>query len=301
MSASSKYADWIAVDWGTTNLRAWAMSADGRVLDSASSDRGMSSLVQAEFEPCLIDMIGHWLGSAQTPVVACGMVGSRQGWSEAPYRLAPTTPAGGLHKVVCNDNRINVSILPGLKQLKHPDVMRGEETQIAGFLSANKDFDGVLCLPGTHTKWVHISAGEVVSFQTFMTGEMFQMLCEHSVLRHSIGSGGWDDDAFNMAISDAISNPATVASKLFQLRASDLLEGATPAANRARMSGLLIGMELAASKPYWLGQKIALVGAPKLNDLYEKALASQGLTLTKHTGDEMTLKGLVAAYQETVS
>jgi len=302
VSGQASYADWIAVDWGTSNLRAWAIDRDGRVLAEAKSDQGMSDLAREAFEPCLLMLVDPWLGSGSTPVVVCGMAGSRQGWSEAPYRAVPTTPAGRLHNVICADPRITVHILPGLKQMKHTDVMRGEETQIAGYLSANPEFDGIICLPGTHTKWVRISAGEIVSFQTFMTGEIFDLLSCQSVLRHSVGSvGDWDYAAFEAAISDAISNPATIAAKLFQLRASDLLEGATPAANRARMSGLLIGLELAASKPYWLGQEIALVGAPKLNALYASALSAQGLTTTQQNGDEMTLRGLSAAYQESIA
>lgn len=302
MSGQAKYADWVALDWGTSNLRAWAMTQDGAVLAMETSDQGMSGLKSDAFEPCLLGLIEPWLGGGSIPVVACGMVGSRQGWTEAPYREVPTTPAGQLHKVVCKDPRIKTHILPGLKQMKHADVMRGEETQIAGFLADHSDFDGVLCLPGTHTKWVRISAGEVVSFQTFMTGEMFDLLSGQSVLRHSVGSvDDWDKQAFEAAVSDAISSPAMMAAKLFQLRASDLLEGATPAANRARMSGLLIGMELAAAKPYWLGQQVALIGAPKLNALYAAALAAQGLETTQHIGDEMTLKGLTAAYQETIA
>lgn len=274
------------------------MSEAGDVIASAASEQGMSGLKQDEFETCLIKIVSPWLGKGQTPVVACGMVGSRQGWTEAPYRQVPISPAGDMHQVACENDRIKAFILPGLKQEKHPDVMRGEETQIAGFLADQPEFDGVLCLPGTHTKWARISAGEVVSFQTFMTGEMFQLLSTQSVLRHSIGLVGWDDASFETAVSDAMSHPATLASKLFQLRASDLLEGATPEANRARLSGLLIGMELAAAKPYWLGQELALIGAPALNDLYGAALSSQGLTLSTYIGDEMTLKGLIAAYQE---
>jgi len=302
MSGTATYADWIAVDWGTSNLRAWAMTREGRVLDQARSDQGMSGLSRDQFEPCLLSLIEPWLGSGSIPVVACGMAGSRQGWSEAPYREVPTTPAGQLHNVICKDPRITTHILPGLKQLKHTDVMRGEETQITGYLSGNPEFDGVICLPGTHTKWVRISAGEVVSFQTFMTGEMFDLLSGQSVLRHSVGNvGDWDNNAFETAVSDAISNPSMMAAKLFQLRASDLLEGATPAANRARMSGLLIGLELAASKPYWLGQEVALVGAPKLNDLYATALQAQGLNTKHQTGDDMTLKGLTAAYLESIA
>ncbi|MCY4336119.1 MAG: 2-dehydro-3-deoxygalactonokinase [Litoreibacter sp.] len=298
MSAETSYADWIAVDWGTSNLRAWAMSECGTVKDKLECDKGMSGLAQHEFEPTLIRVIEPWLGTAKTPIIACGMVGSRQGWAEAPYRSVPTTPLGDLSPVATTDARISMHILPGLKQTDSPNVMRGEETQIAGFLADNPDFDGVLCMPGTHTKWVHISAKEIVSFQTVMTGELFAILSKHSVLRHSAEAEGIDESAFIETVSATLSRPETLAAQLFQIRASHLLEGTENATSRAKLSGLLVGAELAAAKPYWLGQNIALVGHPRLNDLYAKALSAQGLDAAVHTGDDMTLKGLAAAYKE---
>jgi 2-dehydro-3-deoxygalactonokinase len=301
MSGQKSYADWIAVDWGTSNLRAWAMTADGMVKDSATSDQGMATLTKDAFEPTLISLTEQWLGASETPVIACGMVGARQGWSEAPYRTVPTTPHGTLSPCKTSDNRISMHILPGLKQDKSPDVMRGEETQIAGFLADNPDFDGVLCLPGTHTKWVHISAKEIVSFQTVMTGELFALLSENSVLRHSVDSAEWDDDAFTQAVADTLTRPETVTSRLFQIRASHLLENTQSPTSKARLSGTLIGAEIAATRPYWLGQNVALIGAPHLNALYAKALETQGLNPMQHTGDDLTLKGLTAAYQELIS
>ncbi len=301
MSGQKSYADWIAVDWGTSNLRAWAMASDGTVKDCASSDKGMSTLTKDAFEPTLISLTEQWLGCTETPVIACGMVGARQGWSEAPYRAVPTTPHGTLSPCKTDDNRITMHILPGLKQDKSPDVMRGEETQIAGFLADNPDFDGVLCLPGTHTKWVHISAKEVVSFQTVMTGELFALLSQNSVLRHSVDSADWDDDAFTQAVADTLTKPETVTSRLFQIRASHLLENTAADTCKARLSGALIGAEIAATKPYWLGQNLALIGAPKLNALYAKALETQGLSPSQYVGDDLTLKGLTAAYKELIS
>lgn len=301
MSGQKTYADWIAVDWGTSNLRAWAMTSDGMVKDHATSDQGMGSLTKDAFEPTLISLTEQWLGTAETPVIACGMVGARQGWSEAPYRTVPTTPHGTLSPCKTKDNRISMHIMPGLKQDKKPDIMRGEETQIAGFLAGNPDFDGVLCLPGTHTKWVHISAKEIVSFQTVMTGELFALLSQNSVLRHSVDSADWDDDAFTDAVADTLTKPETVTSRLFQIRASHLLQDTGSATSKARLSGTLIGAEIAATRPYWLGQNVALIGAPKLNALYAKALENQGLTPAHHSGDDLTLKGLTAAYQELIS
>jgi 2-dehydro-3-deoxygalactonokinase len=286
---------WIAVDWGTSNLRAWAMSGNGQVLSEASSDEGMGKLSRDGFEPALVRLIGPWL-SGRPPVVACGMVGSRQGWCEAPYRTVPCSPVdrAGLVAAPTTDARLRVLIAPGLKQASPADVMRGEETQIAGALRLMPGYDGVLCLPGTHSKWVHISAGEVVSFQTFMTGEMFALLSEGSVLRHGMQGGGWDEAAFDGAVSDALSKPEKLGARLFSLRAEGLIAGLTPQAARARLSGLLIGTELAAAKPYWLGQRVTLIGAEKLSAAYARALAAQGVEAARLNATNCTLAGLAS-------
>lgn len=302
MSNDLQYPDWIAVDWGTSNLRCWAMSDAGEVLAENGSDEGMSSTEPGEFEVALLSHIAPWLGPGTTPVIACGMVGARQGWAEAPYRAVPCTPLGGIVEVPRKNKRISMHILPGLKQEKSADVMRGEETQIAGFLALQPDYDGILCLPGTHTKWAHISAGEVVSFQTFMTGELFDLLSHVSVLRHSVDDAASIDlNSFSAAIEDTVSRPESIATQLFKIRAVDLLHGVGPSVSRGRLSGLLLGIELAAARPYWLGQPVTLIGAPGLNTLYAKALLAQGLEAPQHSADEMTLRGLAAAYQEMTS
>lgn len=288
--------DWIAVDWGTSNLRAWAMGPDG-VLAEATSDEGMGKLTRDQFEGALLRLISPWLGSGKTRVIACGMVGARQGWHEAKYRAVPCTPvaAGELTPVATADPRLDVAIVAGLSQSKPADVMRGEETQIAGALALLPEFDGVFCLPGTHSKWVHVSAGEVVSFQTFMTGEMFALLSTQSVLRHGMASGGWDDATFDEGLSEALSRPEKIAARLFTLRAEGLLAGLSADAARARLSGLLIGIELAAAKPYWLGQEVVLVGTEALTASYARALATQGLSARKLDATACTLSGLASA------
>jgi 2-dehydro-3-deoxygalactonokinase len=264
------------------------------ILAEASSADGMGGLSRDQFEPALLRLIGPWLGAGQTPVMACGMVGSRQGWFEAPYRSVPCAPVDreALVRVPVQDPRLAVFIAPGLKQTQPADVMRGEETQIAGALALFPGFDGVLCLPGTHSKWVHVSAGEVVSFQTFMTGEMFALLSGQSVLRHGMAGTGWDDAAFDAALSDALSRPERIGAKLFSLRAEGLIAALSADAARARLSGLLIGIELAAAKPYWLGQPVALIGAKSLSQHYARALKSQGVDARVLPGPECTLAGL---------
>ncbi len=297
MTPAPKKPDWIAVDWGSSHLRAWAMRASGEPFDKAHSTDGMGTLQPSGFEPALLKLVRHWLGDRATPAIACGMVGARQGWAEAAYAAVPCPAlSGNLTQPPVADPRLIVHIVPGICQSQPADVMRGEETQIAGYLAQNSDFDGIICLPGTHTKWVHVSAAEIVSFRTFMTGELFALLGTRSVLRHSVAKKGWDDNAFSEALETALSRPEALAGRLFCLRAESLLHQQSPQSARAALSGLLIGAELATAKPYWLGQPVALIGAPQLTATYATALRAQGAEPIVADGDTMTLAGLAAAY-----
>ena len=290
--------EWIAVDWGTSSLRAWAIDADGQDLDSKTSDQGMAKLELSDFEAALMSLIEPWLSHEKIDIIACGMVGARQGWIEAPYASTPCSPQANMITAPTKDPRLNVQIISGVSQAQPADVMRGEETQIAGFQKLNPNWDGVICLPGTHTKWVQMSAGEIVSFQTFMTGEIFDLMCSSSVLRYSVAGKGWDHDAFGTAVEDAISRPEAMAARLFSLRAESLLNDLPQATAKARLSGLLIGAELAAARPYWLGQSIAMIGPKAMGDGYAAALAAQHVPIIRTDTVHMTLAGLNAAYSQ---
>ncbi len=286
--------EWIAVDWGTSHLRVWAMQGE-RVIAQAVSQDGMSRTAGGDFQAALLALIKDWLPEKPVDVIACGMVGARQGWVEAPYSAVPSEPIPVVpFRVPNTDPRIRAFVVPGLKQNSPPDVMRGEETQIAGFLSAHQNWDGVICLPGTHTKWAQISAGEVVSFRTFMTGEMFDLLCGQSVLRHSIDDG-WDEASFIDAVADTLSKPEQLAARLFGLRAADLLHGQSKNIAHASLSGFLIGAELAASRPYWLGQQLAVIGSESLTKAYATALQQQGALVETVEATATTLAGLAQA------
>lgn len=290
-----RHANWIAVDWGTSNVRAYAMQG-GSILEQTQSTDGMASLSPDAFEPALEALLQGW-HVINLPIVACGMVGARQGWVEVPYRSVPCPPLGPHVTRAPSRNGRRVFVISGLSQNRPADVMRGEETQIAGFLALNPGWDGVLCLPGTHTKWVHLSAGEVVSFQTFMTGELFALLSEESVLRHTIAGDAWDQDAFDEAVDDTISKPERLAARLFSLRATDLLAPQRPGVATSALSGYLIGAELAASRAYWLGQNVAIVGAGDQARAYETALARQAVTAMRTDAERATVAGLTAAYR----
>ena len=297
MNSEASYADWIAIDWGTTQVRAWAIR-NGTPIAEAQSDQGMGTLAKDAFETALLSLTEPWLGARKTTVVACGMVGARQGWVEAAYSDVPCAPVSEKRtQPPVKDVRLDVHILPGLCQRSPADVMRGEETQIAGFLAKTPSFDGVICLPGTHTKWAHVSAGEVISFRTFMTGEFFALLSKSSVLRHSLAKG-WDDDAFAKAVSDGLSKPEAMMGRFFSLRAESLLSGLDGESATARLSGVLLGAELAAARAYWLGQRVALIGDATLSKHYATALDLQGVASETADATEVTLAGLTAAFEQ---
>lgn len=296
MADQTILADWIAVDWGTSRLRAWAMERDGLVLARASSDKGMGGLASDGFEPALLDLISPWLRpGGVTQVIACGMVGARQGWIEAAYGEVPCPPLDAQQcvRAPASDPRLDVRIIPGLCQMDPADVMRGEETQIAGVLSLHSGFEGRICLPGTHTKWVDLRGGRVTRFRTMMTGEVFALLSEQSVLRHSMGES-WDDGAFAEAVVEAHSNPALLSGALFGLRAGSLLTDLSGDAARARLSGLLIGAELAAVDPD--PGPVALVGAEGARAVYARALGEIGVETFALEAEEVTLSGLKQAW-----
>ena len=298
--------DWIAVDWGTSNLRLWALqSKNGRSHPIAEKNTpdGMATLAQNQFESTLLSHCEDWLADKPLPILCCGMVGARQGWIEAPYEALPWNPAQARYvKAPVEDERLQVSILGGLCQMNPPDVMRGEETQIAGFLVQNPGFSGTLCLPGTHCKWVKIESGTVVSFRTVMTGELFSLIRDHSLLRHSLS--GQDTEThqeaeFCTAVKTAYDQPQSVLPRLFEIRAKSLLTNESDGANH--LSGLLIGMEIAGIRDLFIKESIHIIGNPALSQNYATALSTCGITAYTYDSSALTLAGLGRFYQQLMS
>ena len=291
-------ASYVAVDWGTSSFRLWVVDEKGNILNTITGPYGMSLLKPFEYENVLEEALQNVGITSSLPVIISGMAGSAQGWCEAPFLSTPTQLDWLSEKAIRAESRYRqVHILPGIKQKKPADVMRGEETQIAGFLTVHPQFDGVVCLPGTHTKWVRLSAKEIVSFRTFMTGELFSLLSKQSVLKHCVADQGWSEPDFLEAVDDAISSPQQLSARLFGLRAEGLINDMPAAVARARLSGYLIGLELSGAKAYWLGQDLVAIGAPELSRLYALALKAQGLPCRMMRGDDMTLEGLRVAHK----
>lgn len=293
---------WFAVDWGTTHLRVWAMDDRGEVMAHRQSDKGMGALARDEFETALLELIEDLLtGTRPVHVVVCGMAGSRQGWQEAPYLTTPCAPPelDTATRVECADPRISVFILPGVKQLDPPDVMRGEETQIAGFLAGEPSFTGTLCLPGTHTKWAQIRNSRIESFQTYMTGELFSLLSKQSVLRHGLSDSDWDESAFIPAVVKTVTDGASLAAHLFGIRAGGLVAELAPGAARARLSGYLIGAEIAAAKPVAGSRGVIILGSDQIAGAYARALNALHIPARTVDADDCTLRGLFLACQSS--
>lgn len=306
---------WIAVDWGSSHLRAWAMDAQGAVLARGSSDKGMLGLTPPAYEPALLETVGDWLpASGRVPVWVCGMAGARQGWREAAYLPLPARLdqlARGAVAPAVHDPRLRVHLLPGLCQHADEvgrgfDVMRGEETQLAGLVAREPCFSGLACLPGTHAKWVWLEAGTVMRFATFLTGELYGLLASQSVLRHSVADADLDEsgcrEAFADAVREAAADPGRFSQRLFGLRAADLLDDSLPhdqtrrARLGARLSGLIIGLELSTlTDELPSDASVTLIGNAALCARYALALQVLGRNSRHLDGETAVLAGLELA------
>jgi len=299
---ASQCPDWIAVDRRGKKLRAWAMADDNTVLATLATSESTEGLDDpGDFEPALLNLIAPWLDDKPVDVIACGPVdrtggetGKGSGDRVAPPLRPVPCPVRDIDPLLIPsaDPRIRIRIVPGLRQDRPADVMRGAETTIAGYLSKEPAFDGVICLPGASTHWAHISAGEVVSFRSFLTFDLFTILAQHSLLRSSLGRSGWDDATFAEAVDEALTRPERLASLLYSVHARDLLQGRDGLVARSRLAGYLVGAELAAARPYWLGQPVTVIASVDRAQIYSRALTRQGLTPRIADETEMTLAGL---------
>lgn len=294
--------EWIAVDWGTSNVRVWGISTDGGIAFAEASDQGMSKLTAAQYPQVLADLIGTHAPGV-TEVVICGMAGARQGWLEATYRETPTRLSGLLDAAVAPAvPGVNVRILPGICQRSgSEDVMRGEETQLLGLLDLLPGFSGCVIMPGTHSKWVRIDDFTVTSFATAMTGELYEILGTHSVLRHSLNgerTGPATEDGVAAGLQAGLDDPARITSLLFRTRAASLLSARGPDWCSGYLSGLLVGAEIGSLRD-WLGDStVPLVGSAQLCRLYATGLERIGVQSQIIDATDATLAGLKAARQQ---
>lgn len=290
---------YLAVDWGTTNLRAWRMDEAGAVAAECELPCGVGQIDPGAAGDVFTQRVRPALHAETLPALLCGMVGSTLGWREAPYCACPAGAADLTAHLLKVDDAAPARIVPGLSctnSLGLPDVMRGEETQILGWLASDEARlrgDHVICHPGTHAKWVLCRDGRVTSFITAMTGELYDLLLSHSVLRVDDGALGEELDAFDEGLAAACEGDG-FSLRLFSARARIVAKHAPAASARSYLSGLLIGAEVAAALGIVrLGADtgVHIIGAPALIERYDRALSRRGVRTFKHDAVAATLAG----------
>jgi 2-dehydro-3-deoxygalactonokinase len=296
-------AAYVAVDWGTSSFRLWLVDRNGNVLAERRSQEGMMAAAKPGFAAVLQSHLEATGAAPELPVIICGMAGARQGWVEAGYVDTPAPLASILKQAArVHGQHRDIRILPGIAQrdANAPDVMRGEETQLLGALGGDAVGETIVCMPGTHSKWVRLKGSTVERFATFMTGELFDAVSQHTILAHAVaGADAAEDvDAFKAAVMAAFETPALAANLLFQVRSGQLLFGGKPAAAREKISGTLIGLELAAS----LGRKastsdITLIASGRLQMLYQSAFETVSVPVRSVEAEDAVRRGLSMAAQ----
>ena len=300
MTGPRARSDVLVADWGTSNLRAWRLGPDGTVKASLRRPWGVAGLAPGEAALKLEQDLRPALDAQGLPAILCGMVGSALGIAAAPYADCPAGAEDIAARLLAVD--ADTWIAPGLRGLRpdgYPDVIRGEETKVLGWLRLDPrrmSGDHVLCLPGTHSKWVRVRDGRILEFMTCMTGELFALLSEHSVLKP--GAPPSDPASFAEGLAyGAAEGP--LASRLFAVRARMVGQGLEVGKAASFLSGLLIGDE-AARLPCNLGlgpgSRVGLMGEAELCALYAPALAAHGLTVEQADGEAAVIAGLAWLY-----
>lgn len=278
---------WIAVDWSAGRLRVWVMGAHGDILNREEADvTGLTA-----YETGLAPIIAHHLDDdAAIDILVTGDPAGPDGWGEPALGKVPCTPpsVSDATRVTARDDRLKVGLIAGVRQDDPPGLMLADAVRVRGFLSQNDTFDGVICLAGPRTRWVHVSAGEIVSFQSFVTGDFVRTTFD------ALGLSGQPGVAMGEAVADAMSKPESVAARIGALEAGHRLGIIPDQTARDEVWGLFLGLELAAARPYWLGQRVALVGSGDRMDAYRTAMQVQGVLLEEADEEQTILAGFRA-------
>ena len=285
----------IAVDWGTTNRRAYAIDASGHPGDEFEDDKGIMAVPAGGF-PAAVQEIRQKLGDK--PLLLAGMVGSNRGWVEAPYVPCPAALddlAGALARPGERE-----AIVPGVKDDRdeRADVMRGEEVQLLGAVAAGLvDADALVCHPGTHNKWVVLRRGKIDMFRTVMTGELFSILKEHSILSDLLAGDAKLGEAFCAGVRLGLANQDLPA-ELFSVRARVILGKARKEDAASFASGLLIGTDVRIGLSYPTSAQVTVIGRPELTRLYAAAIREANRTANEIDGERCFIAGVVKIAEE---
>lgn len=299
-------AAFIAGDWGTSHLRLMLCSKSGALLETR--DGPGAAQARGRFGQVFDDLTAEWRQArGALPALLCGMAGSTFGWREAPYLPCPEELDGVASSLTAA--RAGVRIVPGMRcvnPLGAPDVMRGEETQLLGALKLLPELQHgrqLACLPGTHTKWVSLHDGVVIEFLTVPTGELFQVLCEHSVLvRHAATPLVHRAAEFQLGLAEAVKHAAVpLPHRLFQARSLRLDGQLAEDGAASWTSGLLIGTDVGGALPLFESHApeipVSIIGAESLGALYQQALERLGRRTRHIPGADASLAGLASIHR----
>ncbi len=293
----------ISLDWGTSSLRATLVCGDGGIMESRSAAGGVMTVKERDFHAPLNAICGDWIDLHACPIVASGMIGSRQGWVEAPYLECPANPAAAARAFTTLPvaSRVDMHIIPGVRcgggDAMH-DVMRGEETQIWG---AGVGPRSICVLPGTHSKWVFVGENATIThFATYMTGELYGLLTRHGILGRLMEFGRRDDAAFEAGVALGLKHPEQATRVVFAARTIRLMDAMAADALPDYLSGILIGLEVASAMSAYeadMTRSIVIIGDDDLSRRYQQALKAAGLAAAR-AGEGATVQGHVRIARE---
>jgi 2-dehydro-3-deoxygalactonokinase len=285
----------VALDWGTSSLRAAVLDAQGRVVAERSLPRGILGVAQGEFPAVFDAACGDWMRQPDSLALLGGMVGSQQGWREAPYCPCPAGFADIAARLAWVEPS-RIAIVPGLtcESKGVPDVIRGEETQVFGALQLLETGEGLFVLPGTHSKWVRVQSHRIEHFSTFMTGEFYALLRQHSILGRTLpaADGELDVPGFLRGVEHAMRS-GNLLHAAFSVRTLALFDRMPAATLPSYLSGVVIGEELRSQELAALRSPLVVIGAPALTQRYELAMQVLGVPV-RSIGSEATWRGLWA-------
>ncbi len=286
--------DYIAIDWGTTNRRVFLMGADGHIVTSERDDRGVLAIDAGKFAG---EIAGIRAGFGDLPIIAAGMIGSSRGLVEVPYRPAPAMTADLAAGTLQVPDRVYV--VPGVSVIldDHADVMRGEEVQVLGALASGfANGPTLFCQPGTHNKWIETDASSITSLSTAMTGELFALLRQHSVLSGMLDAEVADGDAFREGLARG-AGTIDLPTALFQARAAILLGKRSRENTASYVSGVLIGADV-GSRVDIDGREVVLLSSDTLGDLYTAAIEWAGGRVRRVASHAAFAAGIHAIWKE---
>lgn len=294
MNSAASEPALIGIDWGTSSLRAFLIGANGEVLDRVSSAEGIMQVKDRNFEAVFDRLISCWGHHSKLPVLASGMITSRNGWVETPYARVPLDARDLAQALVCHrtSGGIELRFVTGVttEHASGPDVMRGEETQIVGAQAVGLS-DGTFVMPGTHSKWIRVAGGRIEDYATYMSGEIFAALKGHTILGTLMEEGPHHAAGFAKGVAAGLDAGSSLLHDLFHVRTLPLMGRMEGGAVADYLSGLLIGAEVKAALARGdANGPVTIIGRSDLADRYETALTSAGLQ-SRRAPDDIVAKG----------